>query len=176
MRRPKYTKHNLGFPLYFPSGKLVGIICRRKKLTFLNDGSPTLLITRHTFTAIDVSMATEDLALHLNWQCLNYDMCDHFLIHNTNNSNCNKKFVTKINDKLADWVTFSKCTIDFSKSTPSSENVNKEAATLAKIIRSANKAMPINHGLKQNSNNTPLWFNSQIAMLIKDKNTAWKLF
>lgn len=51
-----------------------------RNLTILNDGSPTLLNTRNTSTAIDVSIATNELALWLNWQCFSHEISDHFPI------------------------------------------------------------------------------------------------
>lgn len=75
-----------------------------KNLVVLNDGSPTLLNTRHTLTAVDVSMASSGLAPSLNWSCLPLpETSDHFPIIMTNNIQVTERlFLTRFKEKYAD--------------------------------------------------------------------------
>lgn len=77
----------------FPIGTIWEILLTTEAfLPILNDGSPTLLSTKkNPLTAVDVAMASTDIAPTLTWRCLPLpEVCDHFqiLIYNriaTNN-------------------------------------------------------------------------------------------
>lgn len=79
-------------------------------MVILNDGSPNLLSTRNTLTAVDVSMASVDIAPSLTWTCLPMpEVGDHFPIKITNNIDIVKrKFAPRFVDKKADWPLFEK--------------------------------------------------------------------
>lgn len=107
-------------------------------------------------------MATSEMATSLTWQCFNHETGDHFpiIIQNSNNYN-HQQHVIKFNEKFADWVAFSRKTTELSNSKSITENINKESATLVKIIRTAaNKAMPVTHAPINGRNNSPIWFNT----------------
>ena len=140
----------------------------------LNDGSPTILNTRNTLTAIDVSMANSDFAPCLSWITLSTpETGDRFPIKITNNNQTYKKrFHSRF---LDDWSLFSMKVNSVIMEFPESPNVNKGAAQIKGIIRiSTNETIP--QSKISRSNNSPAWFNSSIAKLIKDKNNAFNLF
>lgn len=93
--------------------------------SILNDGSPTLLRTRSTLTAIDVTMCTSDFAPTLSWKTLALpEVGDHFPI-----------LITKL-------LRFNS---DFTEST----NINREASQIKRLLRkSANESIPISRRTK----------------------------
>lgn len=144
---------------------------------FLNDGSPTLLSTRGTLTSIDVSMASVDLAPFLTWKTLDMpEVGDHFpIVISDDASEGEKRFIPRFLVERANWQAFEgkvNCIMpEFKEST----NINKEAAQIKRIIRkAANETIP--QTTRPKNKNSPAWFNSSIATLVRLKQGAWNLF
>lgn len=160
-----------------PNGNIWETFADDKGFVILNDGSPTLLSTRHTLTSVDVSMASVDFAPGLVWTCLPMpEVGDHFPIKITNKIEVVKKqFSSRFKDKKADWSRFEKKSLEVMQSFEKSPNINKEAAQIKRILRkTANETIP--QSRRPPIKNNPVWFNSEIAKLLQIKQQAWKLF
>lgn len=146
-------------------------------LVILNDGSPTLLSTRHTLTAIDVSMCSSDLAPDLTWSSLDMpEVGDHFPILISNYSSAHDRiFIPRFIDKKADWPLFRNKLSQFNENFQESYNVNREAAQIRRLFRkAANESIPLSR--KPSGKNNPVWYNSTISKLIFMRQRAWRTF
>lgn len=160
-----------------PSGTIWENFSDDRNLVILNNGSPTLLNTRNTLTTVDISMASVDLAPSLNWTTLALpEVGDHFPINISNGFGAFKKqFVPMFRDKHADWPKFKEKVCDITEKFEESTNVNREAAQIKKILRTAaNESIPLSK--KPNDKNNPIWFNSEIAKLSRHKQVTWNIF
>ncbi|XP_017472296.1 PREDICTED: RNA-directed DNA polymerase from mobile element jockey-like [Rhagoletis zephyria] len=122
-------------------------------------------------------MVTSDLADCLSWSCPSQTIAgDHFPIFMHNgNTHIEKKIIRRFKEKQANWELFRNKTDLFDNQFVQSDNVNREAALLKRIIRkSANESMPTTRCPKRKS--SPVWFNAEINTLIREKRKAWKKF
>lgn len=99
-------------------------------LVILNDGSPTLLNTQNTLTAVDVSMSTGDLASSLFWSTLySPEVADHFpILINSNKITYRKRFQPKFLENRANWSNYSSKITSILEDFLQSTNINRESA------------------------------------------------
>lgn len=119
----------------------------QSSLTTLNDGSPTHFSTHHTFTNIDLSLASPSIMLNCKWSKNNsLSGSDHYPIHICLFDDTDitpPKTRPKFNLNKANWPLFKEITETLSSNRPPSNNTNKESANITKIlIHGANQAIP----------------------------------
>ena len=168
-----------GSPTINTRGKILEDVILSTNLVVLNDGSPTHFTTHSTFTHVDISLCSSELATKCNWEILNdLSGSDHYpIILQINTGNIKQYSKPKPKFKLAEanWKKFSLVSEKILSLTESSLNINKEAARIQKcIISSAHHAIPqtIFRPLKHN---VP-WWNSEISSLRTEKQKSWSEF
>nr|AAA74495.1 unknown protein [Drosophila teissieri] len=135
-----------GSPTTNTRGKITQRFIDNTHLILLNDKSPTHFSTHNTYSHIDLTLCSPILAPHANWKILN-DLhgSDHFpiittLFPTTNTQKFNRPFFKL---KEANWDQYSAHTQQINEKYPTSQNVNKEAAQINRIILySANLSIP----------------------------------
>ncbi|KAI8122407.1 RNA-directed DNA polymerase from mobile element jockey [Lucilia cuprina] len=160
-----------------PNGKIWEDFADNGNLVVLNDGSPTLFNTRSTLTAVDVTMASVDIAPMLEWNCLPLpEASDHFPLKISNKVDIVKRqFIPRFNDRKADWLLYGDKVSRLNDLFITSTNINREAAQIKRIIRkAANESIPISR--RPNDKNNPVWFNTTISKLISMRQLAWRNF
>ena len=143
----------------------------------LNNGNPTHFTTHNTFTHIDLTLCTPNIAIDAQWTTGN-DLCgsDHFpIVISLFNSQCFHFSTTKPKFQIdsANWDLFQKNLDLLSESIQLSSNINKEAANLNKIIlQSAHRSIPQAHP-NFKLRNVP-WWTSELTELRKNKMQKWR--
>lgn len=168
---------NWGSPQNNKRGNILAKFIEQSRYIILNDKSPTHYTTHNTFTHIDISFCSPQIAPLAEWNILN-DLCgsDHFpiivsLFPNPKIENISRPYF--ITNK-ADWESFSTTTDIFNDKFPINNSVNKEAATINKIILiSAHKNIPQTSPNKFN-HKVP-WWNTTLNELRLKKNKAWRI-
>lgn len=156
-------------------GKIFEDLILDSDLIVLNHNSPTHFSTHKTFTNVDISLCSAQLAPFCSWSILD-SLCgsDHFPIITSLQTNLPTKqsYPVKYLADRADWEKFkTECELTLTK-VPASSNINKEAAIILKAIRgAANKSMPRTR--TQNAGKRLPWWNSVIAELRHSKQQAW---
>ena len=121
-------------------GRLIEDVILFKNLIVLNDGSPTHLSTHNTLTNVDICFGSASISTKLTCSTLsNLGGSDHFPLITAINTGTMNDFVFKpkfIFEK-ADWDRFSSIVTRNMNKFPPSDNINKEAVELQKILRSA---------------------------------------
>lgn len=161
-------------------GSLIENILTNSNLILLNDGRPTHFSTRSIFTHIDLTFISPDLAPITTWNINNYlHSSDHFPIHinilrNINsNVNCCLK-TTRYNTDKGNWTKFQNI-LENIPSNYSSNNPNKEAARILKIIRSAaNMSIPQLSGYKKYK--FSYWWSTELHSLRDSKQNLFDIF
>ena len=160
-------------------GKIIEdyIIC--EDIIVLNDGSPTHFSTHKSLTHVDLSLCSSTLAPKCCWEAFeNLHGSDHFPILTTLSSTLKyekikpqKKFKTDI----ANWESYQIICEDLCNKFAISTNINQEASKLNKIIRSAaNTSIPQTKPIFIKT--TLPWWNSNLQVLRKEKQTLWHDF
>jgi len=164
-----------GSPKNSQKGRTITNFLNNNSYILLNDKSPTHFSTHNTYTHIDISFCTPGLFTHTHWHILD-DLhgSDHYPItltlfdndrHNT--TQCKPSF--KLNS--ADWPKFEHQTHVINSQVPSSNNINKEASNLNKIIlQSAHLTIP-QTSTNKHPKNVP-WWNHTLQTLNKEKKQA----
>lgn len=167
-----------GSPTCNKKGKILEKFLTDSNLATLNDGSATHLSTHNTFTHIDLSIVSLSIVPMCRWNIIN-DLfnSDHYpielqiLIGN----NIRQPYLTKFNTKRANWDIYRDKISQFSDLINISDNVNKEAASIRKIIRlSANESIPLSSKIKR-AKSVP-WWSPELQKLRNEKQLSWKQF
>ncbi|XP_030246512.1 uncharacterized protein LOC108658168 [Drosophila navojoa] len=160
------------------TGEILDKFITQSNYILLNDGSPTHLSTHNTLTNIDITFSSPILQLDSTWYTEN-DLfgSDHFPIiinlfdsypTRTQHTSSKPIFIT---DK-ANWERFSELAEEYSSQLKPSTNINKETATIQKIIiSSAHKTIPQTHPTSK-PYNVP-WWNNNLQKLRDDKVKKW---
>ena len=168
---------NWGSPSNSRKGNILSKFLNRSDFILLNDGSPTHFSTHGTFSHIDISFCSSAMASQAIWRIEeNLSGSDHFPIYITlfpppyiNR----QKLKPKFNTKLANWDKYQNSCTSLHKARPPSDNINREAANICKIIlQSANVSIPRS---KIFHKRIP-WWNKKLETLKKEKNRFWHLF
>lgn len=149
-------------------------------MILLNDGSATHLSTRSTFTHIDLSIVSSDIAPFTSWNIdPQLNGSDHYPIHikiNTRVSYANEtKFRRAIfNTDKANWEKYQQHLINIPLR-ELSNNPNKEIAILQKHIKSgANVA--ISHRKHYKNKKYSYWWNKELSNLRNKKQDLFYTF
>jgi len=159
-------------------GKILEKFITQSNYILLNDMSPTHFSTHNTLTNVDLTFSSPMLQIDSKWQTEdNLFGSDHFPIiitlftSNTSNRQVTPRKPTFLTDK-ANWQEFCQLTEEYSAQRQPSTNINKEAATIHKIIlSSAHKAIPQTHPISK-TQNVP-WWNNNLSKLRADKMKKW---
>ena len=160
-------------------GKIIENFILNEDLIILNNGSPTHFSTHNTFTNIDISMCSPQLAPFCSWKTLrNLHGSDHFPIsieiekHLTHTKiKPNPKFKTD----SADWFLYMKKCDEFISQAKMSHNINQQAALLVRCIRSAaNISIPQTNN--KSNRQRVVWWNSKLEFLRTQKQSLWHIF
>lgn len=169
-----------GSPTTTSRGLLIENLINDSNMTLLNDGNPTHFSTRSTFTHVDLSFTSADLTPFSSWNIdTQLNGSDHFPIHirieqpnfaATNTANIQ----TRYNIDKADWKKFQEILSNIVISDIST-NINKEAARLQKIIKSAtNNSIPIYVNNKRKK--YTYWWNNELQILRDSKQRLFNTF
>ncbi|GBP06353.1 RNA-directed DNA polymerase from mobile element jockey [Eumeta japonica] len=160
-------------------GKILENFILNEDLIILNNGSPTHFTTHKTFTHIDITLCSSQLAPLCAWKTL-HDLygSDHFPIHirMTNNFPSTKpNYCPKFKLERANWTLYNKIINEkFAQIIPS-DNINQQAAAVVKCIRSA-----ANISIPQTKNNKftarIVWWNHHLDTLRSRKQRLWHTF
>ncbi|CAD7004082.1 unnamed protein product [Ceratitis capitata] len=157
-------------------GKAVEDALLASNLIILNDGSPTHFSTHQTFTNVDISFCSASIAPKCSWEIYK-DLwgSDHFPIITSIDTEFEKdrhKFHPKFITDKADWVRFQYCCDSLSQKNPISQNINQEAATIKKILRTASHYNIPQTKKRTNKPSVPWWSNNLSSLRLK-KQRAW---
>lgn len=164
-----------------PRGKIIEDFILANNICILNDGSNTHFSTHKTFSAIDLTICSPQLLPISTWAVIDdLHNSDHFpIITSINSSIPIAKLPPKppqYNCKHANWIKFQENISNNSINSVPSSNINKEAATIVKIIRSsANSSIPISNQSYKSFKNVP-WWSPLLNELRSQKQLAWKTF
>lgn len=153
-------------------GRCITDTLEREDLILLNDGSPTLLSTRGTYTAIDLSIASPTLAQGLEWHVHpSTEGSDHFPIFISSDIQiASVKKLTRYVESKADWNKFRATAAMLTEWRPPKDSINAEAANLKKIIRgAAEAAIPVSQGKTRVK---PCWFSEEIQEAMLERNIS----
>uniref|UniRef100_W8C2B6 RNA-directed DNA polymerase from mobile element jockey n=1 Tax=Ceratitis capitata TaxID=7213 RepID=W8C2B6_CERCA len=145
-------------------------------LVLLNDNSPTHFTTHNTFTHIDISFCSPALVPNSSWKTIkDLHGSDHFPIHISllaqRTAKCHKR--PQFKTQLSDWTLYNLSTHYHTNEYAPSENTNKEAANIRKILlQSAHKSIPQTTP-KPQKHNVP-WWSKTLSELKNSKNWAWR--
>ena len=160
-------------------GKIFGDIILASDLVVLNDGSPTHFSIHHTFTHVDITLCSSVLSPKCECAILD-DLhgSDHYPII-TKVFNCTNPSTSKHKPKFktdaANWEKYKTIINNLSLKSVVSNNINKESATIQKILRSAaHQSIPQTNG-KFIKSATP-WWNTELSILRDTKQKAWHEF
>lgn len=148
-------------------------------LVALNDGSPTHFSTHQSFTHVDITTCKANVAPLCTWKTIN-DLhgSDHFPILTeimSDREPNTKKFKPKFLTDKADWANYQELCTNMSTNHPPSKNINKEAASIRKIIcTAAHFSIPQTKNSSQ-ARYTP-WWNSDLQKLRTLKQESWHKF
>lgn len=147
-------------------------------LSVLNDGSPTHFSTRNTFTHIDLTISSISIVPRCRWQVLDdlYNS-DHYPIMTQVLGNCqyHPTKISKFIIQRANWDIYRNKISNYNTKYSTSPNVNKEAASIRKIIKlSANESIPISSN-KERPKTVP-WWSLDVQMLRDKKQQSWRQF
>jgi len=156
-------------------GNIIFKFINQSSLITLNNGSPTHFTTHHTFTHIDLSIASPLLSLSSKWYTDNsLSGSDHYPIHIDlfeQNITCPVER-PRFNLKKANWPLFQEISEKLSNERFPSSNINKEAANITKIIiQAANETIPQSHKFKIKK--TVPWWDQTLQKLKNEKNLCW---
>ncbi|XP_049304580.1 uncharacterized protein LOC125776485 [Bactrocera dorsalis] len=145
----------------------------------LNDGSPTHFSTHSTFTHIDLTLSSPSLSNNSSWHLIDdLQGSDHFpILIKILTSRPTIPFSPRIKFKTdrADWNKFESACDFYSKSFPTSSNINQDTSNIHKAIRCAsNVSIPLSSTKPVKP--APLWWNNEIASLRQAKQQAWHNF
>lgn len=161
-----------GSSLNNAKGNNLSKFINQSKFILLNDGSPTHFSTHSTFSHIDLTFSSPELAIGSTWYVLpDLHGSDHFPIFITifpETSTDHVKTHPKFDIKRANWNKYNDRIIFYSKSRPVSSEVNKEAANIKKIIhQAANESIPL---IKNDKSKNVPWWNIELEKLKKERN------
>lgn len=152
-------------------GRWIMQILWDKNLTILNDGSPTLVSSRGSMTAIDLSLVSPTLANRLEWELhWSTEGSDHFpIIISGGTTIARVNHMARYVESAANWRTFCNSVTSQVRSEIGRSGVNAEAANLKKILRVAAEAsIPVSQGRGRVK---PCWLSNDIQKAIMERNS-----
>lgn len=157
-------------------GSLLEDVILSYDLAILNTGAPTHFSTHCSFTNVDLTLCSSSLFPMFSWytlDCLHgsdhYPIITSFDINTPNTPTIPRaKFLID----QADWPKFQSSCCLLASRYPISTNVNKEAATIKKIILTA-AHLSIPQTKRRKISRAVPWWNNDLAQLRTDKQIAW---
>lgn len=160
-------------------GKILENFILNEDLIILNNGNPTHFSTHNSFTHIDVSLCSPHLAPFCSWATLS-DLhgSDHYPILIKIEKcvdNIQTKYKPKYKTEAANWNLYQNhCDNNLCKA-KTSNNINQQAASIKKIIRSAaNVSIP--QTKKRVYRPRVVWWNANLEKLRTQKQDLWHNF
>lgn len=160
-------------------GKTIENFILNEDFIILNNGSPTHFSTHNTFSHVDISLCSSQIAPLCSWKTLpNLYGSDHYPILITIEKNVDYTktiFVPKFKTELANWPLFQEnCKRNLEKTTMI-QNINQQVAVFTKSLKSAaNISIPQTR--KKHKNSKIMWWNSNLDSLRNQKQKLWHFF
>ena len=162
------------------TGKCIEEIIDECNLSVLNTGNGTHIKNNGSLSPIDLSLASNRLALKCNWRVLNDSMgSDHLPIHITVNETTNNDEAadiietsqTRFNLKRADWQLFKQHCKTYLNKSVSSTNTNSFYANIVGSILTAAEASIPSSNKPHRKKYVPYW-NSKCSEAVNNKKLA----
>ena len=156
------------------------------KLALLNDGRITRIpdVSSHRPSAIDISLASPDLAMNIDWSTEDDNLgSDHLPVilkfNSVNTENCFDKedIITKFNYKLANWDLFCSKLMIYNIEHIKHDDVDVFYDNITKaIITAASESIPISKRKKKGKYAGNIWWTEDCKISVLNKKEKFKLW
>lgn len=153
-------------------------------LIILNDGSPTRLTKENKISAVDLTLATPNVASLSHWQTITDTLgSDHFPIllqidnHTTSQENQTVRPKSKWNTNKANWVLYDNVADNYFASNPNFQDIDEKYNYFIQGINTAAQAaIPINKPFQTKNRVLPPWWNHECDEIVNNRKQVLNTF